>query len=58
MLWLITTAAIGAGTVLFQLGVLSVWVTVMSLALRLLVLSAITVLIALAIRHAWRSRVR
>ena len=58
MLWVITTAAIGVGGVLYELGAMSVWLAVLSLALKASTLVAAAALLAFVIRYALRRRVR
>jgi hypothetical protein len=53
MLWVITTAAIAAGGVLFQLGVMSVWVAILLLAVRTLVVSGVVFALALCGWYVW-----
>ena len=54
MLWVITTAAIAAGGALFQLGAMSVWVAILSLALKALAVTALALLLVLCGRYVWR----
>lgn len=56
MLWMIATAAVAAAISLVHLGALSVWVTVLSLALRAAALLLVSVLIGLIGTLAWRRR--
>ena len=54
MLWVITTAAIAAGGALFQLGAMSVWVAIMSLALKTLAFAGVVLMLALCGWYVWR----
>lgn len=54
MLWVITTAAIAAGGALFQLGAMSVWVAILSLALKALAFTGVVLLLALCGWYVWR----
>ena len=54
MLWVLTTAAIAVGGSLFQLGALSVWVVVLSLAVRVLALAGLVLVLVLCGGYAWR----
>ena len=70
MLWVITTAqlrncattqlrncataAIAAGGVLFQLGAMSVWVAIMSLALKTLAFAGVVLMLPLCGWYVWR----
>lgn len=54
MLWVLTTAAIAVGGSLFQLGAMSVWVVILSLAVRVLALAVVVLALVLCGRCAWR----
>ena len=54
MLWVITTAAITVGSVLFQLGAMSVWVAILSLALKALAVTGGALLLVLCGWYVWR----
>ena len=54
MLWVLTTAAIAVGGSLVQLGALSVWVAILSLALRVLVLTGFVLVLAVCGWYGWR----
>ena len=53
MFWVISMAALGVATAVFRLGALTVWVAVLSLALRLLAVAAIVALLFSVARHLW-----
>ena len=54
MLWVITTAAITVGSVLFQLGAMSVWVAILSLAFKALAVTGGALLLVLCGWYVWR----
>ena len=54
MLWVITTAAIAAGGALFQLGAMSVWVAILSLALKTLAFAGVVLMLPLCGWYVWR----
>lgn len=58
MLWVLTTAAIAASSVLFQLGVTSAWVAILSLALRTLAVAGVALVLVLCGWYAWRRSFR
>lgn len=53
MIWMLATAAVGAGGVLFQLGAMSVWVAVLSMTLRAVAAACFVAIAAVIGRLVW-----